>query len=276
MKMNKKNIFIICLISAGILSGCASDKQKAEKYIIKAQKLIEQGLNNTALTTLDSIHQLYPQQVEIRKQADTLSWKIELKNIQRDTPYVDSLLLVKKHELDSIAKNFVFEKDNRVQEIGNYVSRTMLTANNALSNYLKPYADEHGNFFITSYYVGSRINYNRIKVESQSVFKESLPADDGSCSTFTSAGTTHEIVLFKSEYLNDIPEFIISNQNNTIKVILLGKKDFAYYMTPINKKAIVNTYLFSKVAKDYYLLELQKKKYVNKSDLLQHRLQILK
>ena len=105
----KKSIIIL---AATILIACGnSDRQKADALYLRASKLYETKTYDEAKRLLDTIHTLYPRQVESRKRADTLLWRITLDEVERDIPIVDSTLRHLLLKAETIAKDYRLVKD---------------------------------------------------------------------------------------------------------------------------------------------------------------------
>lgn len=69
---------------------------------------------------IDSIRILYPKAFEARKQGVKLMQQVDLKEQRKSLIYLDSMMVVKQAQLDSVKGNFVLEKDTAYQEVGNY------------------------------------------------------------------------------------------------------------------------------------------------------------
>lgn len=69
---------------------------------------------------IDSIRILYPKAFEARKQGVKLMQQVDLKEQQKSLIYLDSMMVVRQAQLDSVKDNFVLEKDTAYQEVGNY------------------------------------------------------------------------------------------------------------------------------------------------------------
>ena len=84
---------------AVMLVACGSNTQKeAEVLLTKANELFEQQAYDQALTTLDSLRQVYPGAIDTRKKALRLRQSIELKQSQEELALVDSMLQAVSHD----------------------------------------------------------------------------------------------------------------------------------------------------------------------------------
>ena len=266
----KRTIEILSLITIACAS-CAhqpTDEERAQAFVDEARTLYEAGNLEAAKMPLDSVHQNFPKLISYRRQADTLAWKIELSEIARNLVYVDSLLPQKNAEAEAQAKPFIFEKNEKFQQYGNYTYRLLRTEWNLGRNYVKPYTDETGQMFVTAHYCGKPINYDRIRLSVGDIYAESKAATESDRNTFTDLGTTHETVLFRSELLGDLPEFWTSHQTDKVKVTFVGTKTYAYTLTADELKAFVATYQLATTLSDITKLkDLQKRSLVRQKIL---------
>ena len=89
----------------------------------KAETALEKENFNEAKLQIDSIRILYPKAFEARKQGVKLMQQVDLKEQQKSLIYLDSMMVVRQAQLDSVKGNFVLEKDTAYQEVGlNYFS----------------------------------------------------------------------------------------------------------------------------------------------------------
>lgn len=83
------------------LMACGNDTQKeAEQLLKQANSMLEQKQYDRALTSLDSLRRVYPNSVDIRRQALKLRQSIELKRSQEELAFVDSLLQAVSHDYE--------------------------------------------------------------------------------------------------------------------------------------------------------------------------------
>jgi len=105
-----KNLKPIIGILAVLLTACGdlTDEQLSQKLLEEAQVHFAKKEVNAAKLLIDSIHTTYPKIVKTRRMADTLSWRIEQFEIDRNLPYIDSVLMVKTEEFEVQKKLFRF------------------------------------------------------------------------------------------------------------------------------------------------------------------------
>ncbi len=261
--MLRNHITILFIIIS--LLGCNSRKaqeKNADKMLLNIQNLISQSAYNKAKNQIDSIHLLFPMLVEKRRIAAALSDTIIRRESSRTLIYCDSILPKKMKELDSIQKNFRFEKNSKYQDIGNYVYKTEVTESNAFRSYLKTYVDENADFYLISNYCGSRIDQQSVEVSQNDIFShtDTISVSNQNNHSFDDGGSHFESLVFKNQSQRAVVEFIVQSSNKALKVSLHGKKTFSYYMSDTDKRAIIETYHFWKAKKDVVLLQTEIKK----------------
>ena len=267
MQMMRKKSLIRCVVllavSSLFLMGCGeSETTKAQRLLNEAQKDYAVGNLQGAQILIDSLHSSFPKLVSYRRSADTLSWRIAIVESSRNCVYLDSMYSLKQTELEPMLKGFILEKDGQYQDIGNYVSKELRTERNTERCYLKPFVNEHGEFFLMSYYVGSSIDYNQLKVTVGDMFAETGVADASDIHAYDDMGVKHETVMFIPEVLGSVPEFMYEHSTERLRVTLIGKKSYIYHLNELERKLYAQTYALSIVLSDIYKLdqELNKNK----------------
>lgn len=261
-KIIKISFFIVILI---ILSSCDSRKaneEKADKCLKHIQLLIDRNEYNAAKIEIDSVHTLFPLLVEKRRIAAALEDTVIRRESSRSLAYCDSILPSKIHEMDSIQKNFRFEKDKKYQDIGNYVYKTEQTESNANRTYLKTYVDENADFYLVSNYCGGKIEQQSVEVSANDLFAhtDTISISDPNNHWFDDGGSHFESIIFKNESDNGVIAFIAQSSVKSVKITLHGKKSYSYYLSAADKKAIIETYRLWKVKKDVVQLQKEIKK----------------
>ena len=263
--MNKILKLTFNLILAISLFSCDSrhaQEKQADKLLADIQMLIDQNSLNSAKIEIDSIHKRFPMLVEKRRIAAALEDTIIRRESARSLVYCDSILPGKIHEMDSIQKNFRFEKNEKYQEIGNYVYKTQQTENNANRTYLKTYVDENADFYLISNYCGGKIEHGSIEVSSNDLFAhtDTISSSDPNYHGFDDGSLHFEAVTFKNQADKGVIAFITQSTAKQIKVTLHGKKSYIYYLSDADRKAIVETDHLWKVKKDVVQLQKEIKK----------------
>lgn len=266
----KKSLIIILGIA---LVACGSnDKQKAESLYADAAQLYLAKDYTEAKNLLDTIHTKYPRQVDSRKRADTLLWRITIDEINRDMPAIDSTLSTLLAKAETIAKNYKFIKDDKYQTVGDYEHRNMGNASNAARSYLKPITDEQGNFRIVSNLVGRSINHRQVVAKTADKTASSVVARNEASNSYNDFGVTHEAVNYHQSEIADIIAFMQQNANEQIEITLKGDKDYSYKISKNDVKVILETYDFAQTLKEVYRVQQQKAEYTKIYNVLTLRL----
>ena len=230
--MKKSIIFftIACLLSA-----CGqTEEKKATTLYDNAMRFYKENSLDNAKNLLDSIHAKYPRQVEYRKKADTLLWRITIDEINRDMPQVDSALKALLQDAEAIAKNYRFTKDEKYQQVGDYEHKSMQNAINSSRTYLKPIADR------------------QIVAKVGDATASTAEAKDEARNSYNDFGVNYELVNYTAPEVEQLISFFRQNADNQIEIILKGDKDYSYKISKSNVKTILDTYDFAKILKEVY------------------------
>jgi len=256
----------VLLMAFVVLVSCDSRRKQeklADERLKHIEMLISQNSFNAAKIEIDSVHSLFPRLVNKRRIAAAFADTIARRENSRNLVYCDSILPLKQHEVDSIQKNFRFEKDSKYQDIGNYVYKTQQTESNSNRTYIKTYVDENAEFYLVSNYCGGKIEHTSLDAAANdlSVHTDTLSTSNPAYHSFDDGGVHWETLTFKSSTDKSIPAFIAQNSSARIKITLHGKKKpYVYYLADADKKAITETYHFWIVKKDAVQLQKEIKK----------------
>jgi hypothetical protein len=254
---------ILIIIQALFIGSCSSEKKvkQAETDIAVIEDLINKNFYNLAKIKIDSFHVNYRTMVDKRRVVAALEDTITLRESYRTIHYCDTILPKLTQQLDSMMKNFRLEKDERFQETGDYVHKLQVTEQNVNRNYLKVKIDENGELKLFSYVTGIKNSHNRLKVSSGEFFAETDTLDSKNFSehNFIDGNAYNELAIFGGESVENIVRFIFENQTSKIKVTLIGNKEFSYFLSTQDIKAISDSYHFWIVKKDIVKLEKQRK-----------------
>lgn len=113
---------LVAVFFASLLVGCGeSNKNKAYKLLNDARMAMVQNQYEKAHLLIDSMRTTYPKETDCRRDALVFVDSLELHEAKYEFAKADSSLTFKKLELDEMKQNFVLEKDERYQSVGNYV-----------------------------------------------------------------------------------------------------------------------------------------------------------
>ncbi|MBR5277156.1 MAG: hypothetical protein IKU35_08495 [Bacteroidaceae bacterium] len=255
----KRTIYILalCALSFVAVSCGESIEEQAARSLQMAQAAFEGGDFQGAKLQLDSIKILYPKAFEARREALKLMREVELAEQQRNVACLDSMLGAKRAELEEMLKSgFTFEKDEKYQEVGNFMAASQAPMKNLNNTYLRAQVDEHGVMTVTSIYKGRPIGHNKVKVSSGDSYAES--ANPISNYTSKHMGVTTERVDFRLGKDEGIIGFIVLNSDKKIKVELIGNSTHSYTMRGEDIKAIKSLYNLSFLLRSIEELEKQR------------------
>lgn len=256
-KLLVAGILIISMISCEPKK--LTDEELAQAQLKNAESCFKASKLNTAKLHIDSINNLYPKQIDIRKKADIIFSRIQLVEQKRNLLYADSVLRLKQVEFKKLAQNFTLEKDEKYEDVGNYTYKKQRTEDNAGRTYIKPMVEETGVFILTSLHcTTSRIKHQSAKFSVGDLFAETetVPEESGYNYCFEDGKACFETVIYKEQTNDGIAILVQQNSDKTIKVTLNGKKGkTTYTLTSIEKKAITEAYNLSIVLKDIRNLE---------------------
>ena len=234
-----KKIGLSALLALALLTGCGDGGEKqAQLHLQKAEQALLLENFSEAKLHIDSIKVLYPKAFEARKKGIKLMQQVDLKEQTKTLAYLDSVLLVKQEQLDSIKGNFVLEKDTAYQDIGNYFYPTQTVEKSLGRSFLRGQVNELGEMSLTSIYcAGGQLHHTSVKVSVGDLFAET-PISKDSYET-TDLGKTIEKSDYKVGEDGGVVGFIIANQDKNIQLQFVGDKTYRTAMQKTDRKAIV-------------------------------------
>ena len=234
-----KKIGLSAILALSLLAGCGDGGEKeAQVRLQKAEAALQQDNFSEAKLQIDSIKMLHPKAFEARKQGIKLMQQVDLKEQQKTLVYLDSMMLVKQLQLDSIKGNFVLEKDTAYQEIGNWFYPTQVVEKNVGRSFLRAQVSELGEMALTSIYcAGGKLNHTSVKVSVGDTFAETPMTKDSY--TTTDLGRTIEKADYKVGEDGGVAGFIVANADKNIQLTFIGDKTWRTAMQKNDRKAFV-------------------------------------
>ena len=251
-----KRYYYIYALLLSLLSACTNNGEKeAEMHLQRAESAFNSRNYNEAKLQIDTIRTLYPKAFDARKAAIKLMQQVDLKEQERSIVYLDSMMLIKQAQFDSIKGSFILEKDKEYQEVGNYLYPTQTIEKNGGRSFLRGQVSELGEMSITSIYcAGGAIHHSSVKVINGDLYAQTPNTKD---SYETTIGGRH---IEKADYkLGDdggVIAFIVTNKANNLKLQFIGDKTYTTSMTNSDREAI---YKLSELAKTLSSIEQIKK-----------------
>ncbi len=247
-----KRYYYIYALLLSLLSACTNNGEKeAEMHLQRAESAFNSRNYNEAKLQIDTIRTLYPKAFDARKAAIKLMQQVDLKEQERSIVYLDSMMLIKQAQFDSIKGSFILEKDKEYQEVGNYLYPTQTIEKNGGRSFLRGQVSELGEMSITSIYcAGGAIHHSSVKVINGDLYSQTPNTKD---SYETTIGGRH---IEKADYkLGDdggVIAFIVTNKANNLKLQFIGDKTYTTLMTNSDREAI---YKLSELAKTLSSIE---------------------
>lgn len=233
-----KKIGLTAIFALLFLVGCDDGGEKqAQEHLKKAETALAQENFSEAKLQIDSIRVMYPKAFEARKQGIKLMQQVDLKEQQKSLFYLDSMLVVKQTQLDSIKGNFVLEKDTAYQETGNYFYPTQTVEKNVGRSFLRGQVNEQGEMSLTSIYcAGGNLHHTAVRVSVGDTFAET-PMSKDSYET-TDLGRAIEKADYKLGEDGGVIGFIVTNKDSNVQLQFIGDKTYKTVMQPNDRKAI--------------------------------------
>lgn len=238
----KSSLFPLILTVLFLLSSCGENVEKsAQRYLDAAQACLDNGNYAEAKKQIDSIKVAYPKAFEARKAGIALLRQVELKEAQQTLAYADSLAAENNKRLESMLPKFLFEKDARYQDVGNYLSPLQKIENNLGRNYVRATVDENGRMNLTSVYRGpAYIHHKAIRVSAGGAYAET-PASGHLYESADAMGKT-ERNDFALGADSGVVAFIAQHAGQPMKVEYIGEKNYATTLTKDDTRAIADVY----------------------------------
>ncbi|MDD4822252.1 MAG: hypothetical protein PHI48_06815 [Bacteroidales bacterium] len=246
MKINNYKSIVLLTLCISLLFACSNSDKKANEQLEIARALYESNDLNQAKLEVDNIRNFYPKAYKVIKRGNRLMRDIELKEQRRTVAYCDSTLKIKESEVAPLTEGFILEKDTAYEEVGNWVYKTQVIEKNVNRNYLRTTVNEKGKIVLSSIYRGSApLKHSSVKIEGTSgEFAKTLTvAEDGANNyTFNDGGVYNEIVTYKNGTDNGVINFINNNQNQTLKVTFIGKRNLKTTLSKEDKIALEKSF----------------------------------
>ena len=238
----KPYLFLTLLGASLLLLSCAENTEKsAQRYLQAAQTCYDEGNFSEAKKQIDSIRILYPKAFEARKKGIALMQQVELSEAQQTLDYADSLATMNNARLEALLPKFIYEKDARYQEIGNYFAPSQKIQDNLGRNYLRATVDEKGHMRLTSLYRGpSYIHHRSIRVSAGGTFAQT-PQSGNLYESSDIMGKT-ERNDFSLGADSGVVAYIAQHAGEPLKVEYLGDKNYATTLLKTDTRAIADVY----------------------------------
>lgn len=225
--MKKLYIFLLFVSSVLLLSCEKSVEEPARKLLVQAKALYAGEDYNKARVIIDSISVAFPKAYKTRREAEILRREVMLKEKRRDVEFFTEMCEMLSARRDSVVTDFVFNKDERFQDIGYYTVASQSLAINQSNSFLRACVREDGDAYLASYYRGAKISHNTLKVSSGESY---VICDNPYLSrSYWNYGLYNERREFRYGFDGGIMDFIASS-TSPLKVELSGSQGRYEYM----------------------------------------------
>ena len=267
-----KNLpFIFLLI---LTVSCNQQKEKtAEDFLQSAQRLQQSGSFTDAKLQIDSIHILFPKDVQTRRMAQRLLLEIELVEFVQSLEFLQNEWAKNNAVVDSLSSRFVLQKDEKYQTEGSFVHKSQASENTLMRTMLKAFVAENGQASFSCTVVGqSPCAFDAVRISAGDVFVETAPiAEDGAFNRTFNDGLHHwRTIMFRNE--NDAIALIAQNTDKNVKISALGRCRTSFDMPRADRLAFKDAYFFSMALSEITRLKSEISKAERMVERLQERL----
>ena len=232
-----KKTILPLLMALLMLSACNQDKREARQLLDRANKAYQAGRLEEAIQLADSIGVLYPKVYEVRHAANRLGYDITKSQLLRDVHFIDSVLSVKRPELEAMLPRFSYERDTAYQQMGRYLWPTQVIEKNTSRSYLRFQTEENGKMSLTSVYVGGQpIHHTSVKVSAPDGTYVETPASPDSYET-TNLGLTIEKADYPQDNDGGVADFIAMHADQNLTMVFIGDRTQRVALTPADRQA---------------------------------------
>ena len=214
----KKTLIILAIIA--LAASCKENVEKlASKHLDNAKEAFSIGNYNLAKQEIDSIKILYPKAFETRKQGIRLMQQVEEAEQLRALEYEDSMIVAATAAFEKIKADYVFEKDERYQDVGLYTIKSQAPTRNIDRTYIRAQVDEQGKMTLISSYSGSSyLHHDWLKLSVDDKYVDTPVSNDRH--EFKDLDVCYERVSFLNGNDGGAAAFISANKDADIRFTL--------------------------------------------------------
>ena len=214
----RKTLILLAIIALAV--SCKENVEKqASKHLDNAKEAFSIGNFNLAKQEIDSIRILYPKAFETRKQGIRLMQQVEEAEQLRALEYEDSMIVAATAAFEKIKGDYVFEKDERYQDIGLYTIKSQAPTRNIDRTYIRAQVDEQGKMTLISSYSGSSyLHHDWLKLSVDDKYVDTPVSNDRH--EFKDLDVCYERVSFINGNDGGAAAFISANKDADIRFTL--------------------------------------------------------
>ena len=247
--MKNLKIMFAALSAALLMASCEEKVEDPAKALLdKARSEYDAGHYNNARMIIDSLSAEYPKAYKTRREAEILRRDAMIKEKERDLAYLDSVCIGLEAQLKEMVKGYKFNKKDRYQDAGYYTATSQDLSKNASNSFLRASVNEDGTAYIASFYRGSKIGYNTVKVTAGESF---VQCDKPfTSSSYRSAGVINERCDYKYGEDGGLMDFIAMTKGPFKVELLGGNRPHSYTLRDSDAAAIQSIVNLSKFITD--------------------------
>ena len=245
--MSNFRIVLIVLFLFTFFSCGKSTKKRADQKLNTAISLCTKGDSLTSLIQLDSIHIIFPEEVEAIGKAKELSKKINSAFLVRRQEQFDNLA-VRLNELETLFNKKKSEYDHFTQ----YIHKSQNFERRWNQSFIQLHLDERGELYISSNYYGDQwLNHIGIRVYD-GLFQaktDSVLLTDQNNHHSDFMDTHWEKVSYTNGKDNGVIQFIADNSERNLKAVFLGQRQYFIVLEQFDKQAVKDALALSNTLK---------------------------
>ncbi len=252
-----RSLFLISVFL--LLAACAPSREKQATDIYDAAiEAFCQKKIGTAKLLIDSIQRYYVDVPNVYRDAKDLRKIVVKYERGRSVTYLDSMLAECEAKQKPLLKKMAI--DDKYADIPVFVAQTQQTSRAFSRCYVRAMADAHGDFTISSNWVGPKaIHHNKVSISCNDQFFVSEQVEDEARNfSFSDGENIWEIVKYQGNDAADIAKFIYANVDNRVAVDFQGPKaHYTSVMTDVDKEAVANVWELSILLRESRTLKSQ-------------------
>ncbi len=240
--MKHRFLFIPLLLA---IAACNNNRENAEAMYNQAQQLYEVGDYEAATHMIDSISNLYPQEVETIRRGMLLQCQVNQKYYEKELIRIDSLYNNAVSEMNSLKNEFTLVREGQEQTLANYVYRDTHSNKAINRSALKAHVTEKGDFILTSIYYGnSKIGHTGLSVttaDGTTVSTKAIAYDGGKNYRYTTGNMNIEIVSYNLSQCHDVMQALAETRGK-MTIHYTGGKPYKLSLDAASHNAVSRTY----------------------------------
>lgn len=253
-----KAIVIICALTA---IACSPDEKAAQQQLNNARQLYKDGHYTEAKQAIDSLRANYPKAFKQVDESFLLVDSIRYSENELIIEKCDSMITVYTPIIDSVKNLFIYQRDEKYQEKGTFISKEGYTNLQLTSTLLRAGVEERGKLYVESVFIGGQ-THNKVKVSvKDGSYAESQQVNgDGFIFRFSNLGKQFEVIKYTGPDENGVAQFIAANQDKPITATLSGQGNYSFQLSKASKTGIAKAYELSVMMTQLDSIKTEKEK----------------